>query len=152
MDNTNIDTFDKCAAIIFARLYAAFPLRIPLPYNDIPSELFTDDDSMAEMEGKFDIYRATVRWLSDAGYIWASDLTGSVAEGVVLTPRALEVLKVPSGISKKSQSLGQVLVDAVKSGAKDAAQKAAGSVISLGFRLLIGQLISNNEHTGIEAQ
>ena len=41
---THIELFDRCAAVIFAKLYASFPIRIDLDYVDVPAELFDEDE------------------------------------------------------------------------------------------------------------
>lgn len=137
---TQIELFDRCAAIVFAKLYEAFPLRIDIDSTDIPMELFDDTDSTWQVTHKFDVYESTIRWLRDAGYVWASDVDGRKTRDVVLTPKGLEILKLPSSLSTKKESVGQLLTDVVKRGAKDAAQKAVSSALTVGFKLMVGEI------------
>ena len=134
--DTQMEVFDKCVAIVLAKLYEAFPLRRTIKYSDIPEELFDESDLTTPTARKFEIYEATIRWLYDADYIWASDLNGPEACNVVLTPKAFEVLKMPSSISKQQESLGQLLINAVKDGAKDVLTTAVSGVLTAGFMLL----------------
>lgn len=141
-ETTRIDIFDRCAAAIFAPLYERFPVRTSLRYSDVPEELFEEEDSSAIVAEKFIVYDATIRWLKNADFIWTGYVDGMSAEDVVLTPKGLEILKLPSSIEKASAPIGRVLIDAVKNGAANVAQNAASTALTAGFKLLVGQIAS----------
>jgi hypothetical protein len=143
---SQIELFDRCAAIVFAKLYESFPLRITIDYYDVPISLFEESDSSSLVAHKFEIYEATIRWLREAGFIWAGDVDRGKACDMVLSPKGLEVLKVPSSISKKPETLGQLLVEAVKNGAKDVAKNGVSAALTAGFKLLVAQAMPGAEN------
>lgn len=136
---TRMELFDSCVAVVFARLYEHFPERIDFEFpGDMPISLVEESDSAVDVWVKFGVFEATVKWLHQAGYIWADRITSQGALQVVLSPKALEVLKVPQSLSKKKEPLGQFLTSAVKAGAKAAIQKGVSAALTEGFKLLAG--------------
>lgn len=136
---TYIDVFNTNVGIILTKLYEKFPLRINLSYNDLAIELFEDSDEDGGDFDKVDVFGATVAWLEQAEYIWASKVDNDEAFGVVLSPKGLELLKAkPDSLS--GQSIGDQLLSIMKSGAKEAAKSAIKDLITLaltqGFQLL----------------
>ena len=100
----------------------------------MPDSLFDDPDTREQIWEKFNIFEATVRWLEQAGYLWTSGITGSTATEVVLTPKALEVMKAAPFADK--QPLGEFLVDSVKSGAKQQVEEGVRIALNLGVKAI----------------
>ena len=72
---SNIECFDHCVAIIFAKLYESFPVPIDLKYGDIECELLEVTKVPAPVDGDFnswwilaakDIPENTIKWLRKA--------------------------------------------------------------------------------------
>jgi hypothetical protein len=124
--------FDRCAGAVLARLYESFPERITIDLAHVPESLFDDTDNKAEIWQKFNLFESTVRWLEQAGYLWTNGIAGSTANEVVLTPKALEVLKAAPFENK--QPLGEFLAQSVKSGAKHKVEEGVGIVLDLGVK------------------
>jgi hypothetical protein len=122
--------FDRCAGVVFARLCASFPERITIDFDEVPESLFEDTDTREKIWEKFKIFEATVVWLEQAGYLWTSGITGSTATEVVLTPKALEVMKAAP--FKNKQPLGEFLAESVKSGAKRQVEEGVRIALNLG--------------------
>jgi hypothetical protein len=138
---TRLELFDQSAAAIFAELYENFPIPINLKPTTIAAEVFTEDDTGEDIDEKWAVIEATLAWLKQSGFIWVERYSPLEAEGVVLSPKGLEVMKIPSSLEKKSQPLGKALVEAVKKGAKDAAASAVGAALTAGVKLLVGQVV-----------
>lgn len=146
MDTSNIDEFDKTVGLVFARLYQDFPIRkiidptILDPLVKVNSEGWEDRFSHHQK-----IFIATMVWLIDAGYVWASpvrDEHSGVFLECVLSAKGLEVLNTPSSLGP---SIGSTLKDAALSTSgdtiKDLAKEAltAGASIAIGFgKTIIG--------------
>lgn len=134
----NIDVFDRCTACIFSNLYAAFPVPIDLDFTDTDLRIFDDSDTHADAFDKFVIYEKTIIWLISAGYIAAESVTYDAAHGVVLSPKGLEVLKMPASLEPEGPSFGERIRESIKSGALSAAGNAAKSAITKGLALAVG--------------
>lgn len=137
----NIELFDTFTAKIFALLYERFPLRVPLDATKLADVRDFDDcgvplDAHGRPSREFEVCRATIAWLRDAGYI---DCQGESAHGwggCVLTARGLEVLKsMPESLQRK-ESIGERLVRLVRAEAMDLAREVARAAISMGVSLL----------------
>lgn len=122
MNQSNIEIFNRCVASALNVLYEKFPVPTDLVFNDLTIELWDDhiDDEVSYFE-KHEIYSQTVNWLEKAGFIWLSNIETHVAYSVVLSPKGLELLKVPSSLEKPCESLGDQIREALDKGAKDAA-------------------------------
>ena len=70
--------------------------------------------------------------------MWTSDITDSNASDVVLTPKALQVLKsIPPSLDE-SETVGAWIQRAVKDGAKDAVQKGVAYALGIGVTAIAG--------------
>jgi hypothetical protein len=142
---SNMERFDQLTGAVFARLYEAFPEPISLdafPFlsNIVPS----DQDEGTQYEQAFgapEFFVYTVRWLAETGYLTHRKQSENIPltfEDCVLTAKGLEVLKsVPASIST-SNSIGQSLQEAAKTGSLDAIKKLAGEALSTGVHLAVG--------------
>lgn len=132
----NIDVFDRCAAKIFADLYQYFPVPIDLEFAPVSLDIYDQDDSGIEVLNKLEIYGHTINWLISAGYLQVKSLSYETAHEVVLTPKGLEVLKLPSAIKAKGASFGEQIVSSVKSGAVGAAGDIAKAAFTQGLAFI----------------
>jgi hypothetical protein len=140
MDTSNIEDFDKTVGLIFGTLYQSFPIRkfidgqIMQPLSR-PSEEGFDD----RYHHYAAIYRATMTWLIDAGYVWAElprDKNESIFRDCVLSTKGLEILNMPTSLGPSIGSrLGDAMSDTAKDSFKDLAKEAltAGAVLAAGF-------------------
>lgn len=125
---SNIELFDRLVGNIFADLYESFP---------IPRKLSEQDYSMHYGDDGFEeFFKATLRWLSSAGFI---DLnTGYNHLGpysATLTNKALEALKIVPDSLASQESLGERLTKATRDGFFDQARSLTGQVLGFGARL-----------------
>lgn len=132
---TNIERFNELTAKIFAALYASFPVRLALEGTDYGmDDTQTNDKGRSRFnnpeEAKF--FLATVNWLLNAGYIDFTHLAGGFPGKAVLTAKGLEVLKAMPATLSTQESLGDLLVSGVKTGAKEALQKGVTYALSAG--------------------
>ena len=93
-------------------------------------------------EGKpskhFDVAYGTIEWLLDSGYIRSShDLSAHGLTGAVLTAKGLTVLKaVPKSVSN-SDSFGDKLSLAVRTGAADTARELLKAIFARGAEMVM---------------
>lgn len=141
MTTNNPELFDKCVTIIFATLYQKFPLQIELDFNDLAIELWEDGDNDEKYFNIHEIFANTVSWLVKSGYIWAEKVDAYNSYGTVLSPAGLELLKMPSSLSKNTQksqkTIGEDLIETMKSGAKDVAKDLIKKGLTEGFKFLL---------------
>lgn len=140
MSENNIELFNEHASTIFSRLYRHFPLPSHIEYRVVV--LGEDPNTPPDMPGPGAktplherVYNATAIWLADAGYI---KMANSVYDGsAVLTSKGLETMKaVPSGLDN-SASVGDRLVEATQSGAKETATQIVSQGLTQGFLMLM---------------
>lgn len=105
----NIDTFNKMTASVFADLYEAFPKPLVLQCEE-----FCAKHSLLESE---DICKATVEFLEAEGLIRFKSVSGANFAQVSLTMKGLSVLKKTPNSVKHEQSVGELVVEKIKSGA-----------------------------------
>lgn len=137
--SSNVEIFNECVGLLFGKLYMAFPKRITVSYNDLTFEMSEENEDRAVYFEKHSMFSETMHWLEKAGYIWTDKVDEWEASNVVLTPKGLEVLKsIPVSISNKS--IGDELLNAIKSGAKETAKSLISSVVSIalteGYKML----------------
>ncbi|TWD52523.1 hypothetical protein [Pseudomonas sp. SJZ131] len=143
MAETNIDEFDKAVGLILAKLYQSFPMRI-LIEPIITESLSPFDPTIDGWDKPYfrqrDIFKCTMSWLIQAGYIWSekqdglAELSGIFKE-CVLSAKGLEVLKAPDSLS--GLSIGAQLQDAARDGVlssiKSLTEKALGIGAKMGY-------------------
>lgn len=136
MATSNIDRFDEYAALIFARLYATFPIPVKLSDFEVIPKAWKDDEFVLEVyQEESEFVTATILWLRDAGYISGQVISLGLIDAV-LTSKGLEVMKAtPSSISG-GPSLGDRLTDAVKEGGKETMRSLVSEALGIGARLI----------------
>src|SRR5271166_577568 len=132
----NIDRFNDLVAEIFARLYGKFPIPEHIQVADLVDVNIDPTFQNTSQEEWNSVWFAeeTLRWLKASGYIWCGDIGNTVAESVVLSPKALELLKsVPRSLQPdETKSIGRALVEAT---APDIRRKLVDIALTQGFRL-----------------
>ncbi len=65
----NIEAFNLITGKLFAQLYQGFPSYVEIDYHSLCLDLMPKDDYSKAWDMP-EFAEATVRWLSEAGYIW----------------------------------------------------------------------------------
>ncbi|XCY77423.1 hypothetical protein QLG25_13970 [Pseudomonas sp. CBR-F] len=141
MAESNIDEFDNAVGLILAKLYHSFPMRIivePMVSED-PSAL----DPKFEAWDKhyfhqLDIFKFTMSWLIQAGYIWSEKQDGidelaGIFKGCVLSAKGLEVLKTPNSLN--GASIGTQLQDAARDGVLSSVKSLTEKALGIGAQM-----------------
>lgn len=142
----NIELFDEYVAKIFGDLYENFPIPIAVNACKISGYEDTDEygtpvDSEGVAVKDFEVCKATIDWLIEAGYLRAKNGNQYGYSQCVLTAKGLEVLKsVPDSVVVKT-SLGDKLIVALRKGATGAATEAGKTAIRIGAGLLPGGMV-----------
>lgn len=141
MAESNIDEFDRAVGLILADLYQSFPIRT-LVEPSITEDNAKSDPTIEGWEQRYyheiAIFKFTMSWLIQAGYIWAekqddiSELSG-VFEGCVLSAKGLEVLKTPDSLT--GTSIGAQLQDAAKEGVLSSVKSLTGKALGIGAQM-----------------
>ncbi|TMX70626.1 hypothetical protein [Vibrio rotiferianus] len=131
----NIKEFDRVVAFILSELYQKFPVRTHVSIYEVfdcPSGKITDYEWVESEELKQsdqEFYYFTVQWLLDTGYVIGT-INHYNDSKITLSMKGLELLKsVPSSVDS-SESIGDQLVSAFKSGAKDSAANIISKALS----------------------
>ena len=139
----NIELFNVAVAEVFGRCYKSFPIPINVEVIELSHLIQETIDSECELENnvrshEYEISRATVNWLIDADYLWSRNATNNSFNGLVLTPKGLEVLNsIPSGLENKT-TLGEKLGEGAKEIGKDATLDIVKSTLAYGAALVFG--------------
>ncbi|KVG23087.1 hypothetical protein WL77_05445 [Burkholderia ubonensis] len=134
--SSNIEKFDLLVAKLLANLYERFPIEAAITANayGIDAEnIFCGDTIDTAISAELDFFCGTVRWLNRAGYIdYSSEHDSGAFANVVLTAKALEILKATPESLSASQSIGDYLVDSVRGGTTDAVKQGVTAALSAG--------------------
>lgn len=123
---SNMDEFNRITAIVFAKLYDAFPQGIRLAVEDV-----SDGDERPE-ENTIRNFDYAVRFLASEDFL---KYTGESDEGlffveVILTLKGLKILRsIPEALEEK-ESLGQRVTALVKGGSKEVSKEALKAVVN----------------------
>lgn len=144
MEKTNIERFDEISADILAHLYEAFPVHTSVTPKVSGLEEILDQDydpvegastSTGSRDQETDFFEATLDWLVQSGFVSRKD--NIPFSGVyVLTSLGLQALKHVPQPSLGSETLGEKLTAATKSGAKEIAKEALNQALSIGMLAL----------------
>lgn len=144
MAKTNIERFDEMSADILAHLYEAFPVHTgvsPRTAGLVEVEILDYDpvtgtsETAGERDPETDFFEATLAWLVQSGFVLRKD-NGHFSCTYVLTSLGLQALKHVPKPSLGSETLGEKLSTATKSGAKEMAKEALNQALSIGMRVL----------------
>ena len=131
----NIEKFDRIVAQVLGELYQKFPIQTHVSIYELfecsPGKLvegkWVESEDLKEQDQEFYFY--TIRWLIDTGYLIGT-IQNHHNSQITLSLKGLELLKsVPSSISG-SESVGELLISALKSGAKDSAAILVNKALS----------------------
>ncbi len=139
----HIESFNRCAALIFDELYRSFPIRKQISSNSLPEGIFSDlsDEDYVEAVKRKIIFERTGKWLVEADYIWAERVTESTIFGAVLSPKGLEVLKASPDSISTEHSLGERMGELVQQGSYSLLSKVVDKVLSIGVAIATGTTI-----------
>ncbi|EGR0930211.1 TPA: hypothetical protein RQJ47_004549 [Vibrio vulnificus] len=161
---SNLAVFEAQTAEIFSLLYESFPVKIDVyrhqvskglkPIDsfgdelDFPSSVGYFDDYYAsfdvfsqsdEYQKEYQVFSATMDWLSSSGYIaFGSLVSYDYYEDVVLTAKGLEVLKCTPSCIDGSLSLGEKLKEETLSSGSDVARDLVKQALREGLKMAIG--------------
>lgn len=148
MTKTNIERFDEITAAILVRLYENFPIPVSIGPKDAGLSVLTvisydPVTEECEMEGDLDpetpFFDATVEWLVEAGFIATKDSRFGDPT-YYLTAVGLQSLKHVPQPAINSETLGDRLASAAKSGVKGAASHLLNQALSIGTSILFRKL------------
>ncbi|OXI27264.1 hypothetical protein [Burkholderia sp. AU16482] len=139
--SSNIEKFDLLVAQLLADLYERFPIEAGISASNYGFDvdgLFGSDGTVdRDVMAKLAFFCSTVRWLKRAGYVdYSSEADSGAFGAVVLTPKALEILKATPASLQASQALGDYLVASVRSGASDAVKQGVTAALTAGTLFL----------------
>ena len=133
---SNIERFDVYTGLIFARLYAAFPIRTDLFDHDVIPGAWQNGEFMPEAyKADNEFVRATIYWLKDAGFI-AGEISNLGLFRAVLTSKGLEVLKATPSSLSNGPSLGERITNAAKEEGKETMRSLVSEALGIGARLI----------------
>ncbi|MBR8032321.1 hypothetical protein P4G95_14490 [Burkholderia vietnamiensis] len=144
--SSNIEKFDLLVAELLANLYERFPVATGVAASDYgvnSADYFRFDSSVdPDIARELDFFSDTLRWLQRADYIhYARETDGGTFSGVVLTAKALEILKGTPQSLRASKPLGDYLVESARSGATDALKQGVTAALSAGAAMAWHALI-----------
>lgn len=137
MNTSNIERFDEITGKVLAALYQAFPVPTNLKAADFVEPAYCFDEILgADMPApEAEFFIACVHWLAEAGYLrLKGDNYGIILEAV-LTAKGLETLKAVPKSLEDSQSIGERLVEATRSGVMDQVRDLSNSALKRGIAL-----------------
>ena len=147
----NIEIFDRCTALIFAKVYESFPVPFELEPKRLAMEIqhqsTNPDDVFRKGWHLTTVMEHTIQWLGKAGYLNLGGMTsGPIYNDVTLTPKGLETMKaVPSSLAAGEdlapnehtpKPAGERIVAAVREGAIDVAVSSTKLAITESFKQL----------------
>ncbi|WP_217519082.1 hypothetical protein [Vibrio metschnikovii] len=160
----NLELFELQTAEVFKILYEVFPVPVDIYFHQVtpklqavclfgePVDIPESKDKFSEYYRSFDIFRqseeyqrnndvfqASMKWLSDSGYLQFERCSGyECFNDVVLTAKGLEVLKCTPASIDGSLSLGEKLQQEAISTSSDLARDLVKQALGEGLKLAIG--------------
>lgn len=142
MTPPNIERFNELTGNIFAFLYEQFPLpKLLKPEKFIEggkdAAFDTNSPSGAGPTEATDFFVATVEWLNVEGYVSYKNMGHFDFREAVLTSKSLAILNgIPASL-ENTESLGDRLTSAAKSGASEIIKTIARETIGIGIHVLV---------------
>ncbi len=121
---SNMEDFNKGAALVLGRLYEAFPQTISLDVTKL--------DSVSVDQNTVRNYGAAIEFLISEGFITGEDPDGRgiFFPSLILTSKGLAILhSIPDVLTEKT-TLGRKISNVLKEGSKEAFKGALNTVIS----------------------
>lgn len=142
----NIDNFDEVVGIVFARLYANFPVPDEFSSGDIVNLMKRPEgDGVDDFEDGFailtDVIPATVSWLEEEGFIRFknnSTLAEKSWREVRLTSKALSALKSTPGSIEPEVTIGERISAAAREGGGEVLRAGVNQLLTAGVRAWAG--------------
>jgi hypothetical protein len=118
MTTNNRDDFDQCIALVFEKLYQAFPRGIDILIEELGESL--DEETT-------DNYFASIRFLQREGFIHYQELDFTVFIGVILTAKGLKILDT----IKAEKTIAQHISAALTNNNQNAIRAVSREIIKL---------------------
>ncbi len=135
----NIREFNEIASVIFARLYASFPVVQDIDERDLAKTLGYALEEKLESGRSFnDVLNHTMNWLALEGYVHRFGPSSRFR--TVLTTKALSAM---NAIGKLDQPLGSQLIDATKQGSSHEGKRQLSEMIGSFFGSAISSAIKS---------
>lgn len=114
-------------------MVGSFYASFPVPTKAVRADDFRTSDA-SDPDADSGLIWATLEWLEETGYIRSkSKAMGRQMHSVTLRPKALEALRaVPNSIDPE-QTIGEGLVEASRSGTRDAVRRLASESLTAIF-------------------
>jgi len=140
----NIELFNLTVGEVLGCCYESFPERESLSVGIISNSIkgcypeLTGDEA-EEFEFYINrIVKSTILWLRDAGYLWVeAEIVCEIYdfEGVVLSPKSLELLNAIPDSIEKSETIGEKLAKGLSTFGKDASLTLIKTALSEGLKI-----------------
>ena len=159
---SNIDDFNIVVGLIFSKLYEEFPIPcwigqvehvevlnqgkltreqlLKLDEQRAPGmeplyRSHAEEEMMAIAEHGFAIHSGAMEWLIAEGFIRAVVINDGTYSNCVLALKGLEALSLTPDAVRQSKTIGDQVVENVKSGSLDAVKDLAKRAVSYGLAL-----------------
>jgi hypothetical protein len=133
--------FNEITAVIFARLFNAFPIPWNIPPEEVAVELGLADPRQQMPSGRLfkEVFASTMDWLIREEFIRA--IGPLLSDGIVLTTKGMAALKiVPPSLSRP---LGSELADATEQASTEAGKRKLTELIGEFFGSALGSFTKN---------
>lgn len=139
----NIESFDKCVGYVLGELYENFPICVRINLKEFLQKNKHDVNDKEEL-----ILSETLFWLRDNNFlIFTHPEEKDVSHFqevrafpqftcVVLTAKGLDVLKKAPKSIKENKGIGEHIMEAVNTGAKEQLSNLVGTVLSTAIKAL----------------
>ncbi|WP_230139211.1 hypothetical protein [Pseudomonas sp. Bi130] len=145
MAKTNIERFDEMSADILAFLYDNFPIHKSVSpevtglsvvtCGEYDPETGQSERVSGQVDPETQFFYSTLEWLAQAGFISLKPSSGGPRR-YVLTAFGLQALKHVPKPTLGTETLGEKLSTATKSGARHVASEALNQALSIGVQLI----------------
>ncbi|HBC3450934.1 TPA: hypothetical protein KDY51_004851 [Vibrio parahaemolyticus] len=140
----NIDLFNLAVGEILGTCYESFPeremLSVPIIFHKIKGFYpeYTGEEATEFEFYAHRIIKSTVEWLRDSGYLWVEkEIVCEIYdfEGVVLTPKSLELLSALPESLDSTETVGEKLAKGLSKVGKDGSLHLIKTALAKGLEL-----------------
>lgn len=137
MTTSNIERFDEITGKVLGKLYQEFPVPVSLSADKFvePATRYCEHLCADVPSKEAEFFIACILWLAAADYLRLKEQGYGVAREVVLTAKGLEALKAVPKSLDGSESIGEQLVEAAKSGMSDQVRDLTNNFLKRGYAL-----------------
>ncbi len=140
----NIEAFNIAVGCIFGQCYKEFPLKTNISTWEvgeaIKNSCGTENRDHTNLDDyEYKVVESTMKWLVQSGYLWCDNTKKPINfEGVVVTPRGLEVLNLMPDSLGHRQTIGETLSKGAKEVGREVTMTSVQLCLGLGAKLLAG--------------